>query len=600
MKVIPALFLDDLPSELDACGTNKRKLERFQSKLSSLKFLDPACGCGNFLVVAYREIRKLELEILRQLHSGKSDKRRLFSASLLKIDVDQMYGIEIEEWPARIAEVAMWLIDHQMNILASEAFGLPIMRLPLEKSAKIYHGNALRVDWNRILPADECSYVLGNPPFVGARFQTPEQRKDMEIVCAGIKNSGALDYVCAWYFVAAKYIHGTKVRCSFVSTNSISQGEQVGTLWTELLRQEVTIGFAFRTFNWTSEARGKAHVHVVIIGFGNCDFAEKKIYEVADLSDSPMALKTKNISPYLLPGPNVVVTRTHRPLCDVPEIGVGNKPIDGGNYLFTREEKRAFVKAEPQSKKYFKKFFGAQDFIHNEPRWCLWLGDTPPSELRSMPLVMERIKAVQQFRRESKSAPTRAIADTPTRFHVERIPTQSYLLIPRVSSERRPYIPMGYMRKSALAGDSCLVFPDASLFQFGVLTSEMHMVWVRHICGRLKSDYRYSAKLVYNNFPWPTNVTKVKEAKVTEAAKQVLETRKAFKSQSFADLYDPLTMPKELRDAHKKLDRIVDRVYRPRAFQSERSRMEFLFGRYQTLTQPLLPKAEKKSRKTRR
>ncbi|MDX2132687.1 MAG: DNA methyltransferase [Planctomycetota bacterium] len=587
MKLVRSLFLDDLKAELAACGKDKKKLQAFQDKLASLRFLDPACGCGNFLVVTYRELRLLELEALMLLSGGKVDSARLLLDSLLKVDVDQMHGIEIEEWPARIAEVAMWLIDHQMNQKVGEAFGQPVRRLPLKKSAKIAHANALQTDWNTVLPASKCSYVLGNPPFVGAKYQSDAQRADMEHVCKGIKNEGLLDFVCGWYVVASTYIRGTQIRCGFVSTNSITQGEQVGVLWPELFSRGIKIHFAHRTFQWMSEARGKAHVHVVIIGFGAFDRPGKIIYDYPDSDADPIPVAAANISPYLVPGPDVAITNRSSPLCESPDIGIGNKPIDDSNYLFTTEEMKAFVKVEPGAKKYFHPWYGSEEFINGGHRWCLWIGDADPDELRAMPSVMQRIENVKKFRLASKSKPTRDLAKNPTRFHVENMPKRRFLVIPKVSSERRTYIPMGLMEPSDIASDLLFVLTGTTPYHFGVLTSEMHMAWVRQVCGRLKSDFRYSNKLVYNNFPWPQDATPKQQAAVSAAAEHVLAVRDTFKGQTLADLYDPLAMPKSLRDAHKDLDRAVDKCYRAQPFTSERQRVEYLFDLYQKLITPL-------------
>ncbi len=599
MKLVRSLFLDDLKAELEAAGTSRKKLQDFQSKLASLKFLDPACGCGNFLVVTYRELRELELKALLLMHGGKHDTERLLLDSLLKVDVDQMHGIEIEEWPARIAEVAMWLIDHQMNQKVGEAFGQPVLRLPLKKSAKIAVANALRIDWNDVLPASECSYVLGNPPFVGAKHLSPGQSADLESVANGVKNAGLIDFVCGWYFVASAYIRTTDIRVAFVSTNSITQGEQVGVLWGELFKRAIKIHFAHRTFQWMSEARGKAHVHVVIIGFGASDRPGKIIYDYPEVDADPLPVAAANISPYLVAGPDVAISNRSAALCASPDMGIGNKPIDDGNYLFTTPERDAFIKREPNSKRFIKRFFGADDFISNRPRWCLWLGEAQPAELREMPAVMDRVEAVRKFRAASKSAPTRKLGKTPTRFHVEFVPTDPYLLIPRHSSERRQYIPMGYLDRDTFAGDSCLVVPGATPYHFGILTSEMHMAWVRQVCGRIKSDLRYSNKLVYNNFPWPQDVSDRQRGVVEACAEEVLATRATFKGQTLADLYDPLAMPKALRDAHKDLDRAVDKCYRAAPFTSERQRVEYLFELYQKLSAPLTAPAKRGRRQSK-
>ena len=601
LKLVRSLFLDELKAELAACGTSKSKLEAFQSKLASLRFLDPACGCGNFLVVTYRELRELELQALWLLHGTdkKTGKAKEFQTvlnlhELLKVDVDQMHGIEIEEWPARIAEVAMWLIDHQMNQKVGEAFGRPVRRLPLKKSAKIAHANALQTDWNTVLPAAKCSYVLGNPPFVGAKYQNDAQRADMDAVCKGIKNAGLLDFVSGWYVVASSYIRGTQVRCAFVSTNSITQGEQVGVLWPEMFARGIKIHFAHRTFQWMSEARGKAHVHVVIVGFAAFDRPGKIVYDYPEIDADPIPVAASNISPYLVPGPDLAIVNRSTPLCPSPDIGIGNKPIDGGNYLFTEDEMHAFVKAEPKAKKFFRPWYGAEEFINGDHRWCLWVGDAAPDELRSMPLVTERVEAVKKFRLDSKSKPTRDLAKTPTRFHVEFLPTHRFMVIPEVTSEARDYIPLGFLAPPIIASNKLRILPRASSYDFGVLHSEMHMAWVRHVTGRLESRFQYSIKLVYNNFPWPQDISDKQQSAVAAAAEHVLAVRDTFKGQTLADLYDPLAMPKSLRDAHKDLDRAVDKCYRAQPFTSERQRVEYLFDLYQKLITPLTAAAKPK------
>jgi type I restriction-modification system DNA methylase subunit len=587
LKLVRSLFLDDLQAELAKCGMDRKKLHAFHEKLASLRFLDPACGCGNFLVVTYRELRLLELEILKRLRNPDMDQQRLVLDSLLKVDVDQLFGIEIEEWPARIAEVAMWLVDHQMNQKVGEVFGAPVLRLPLEKSAKIVVGNALRIDWNEVLPASECSYVMGNPPFVGAKFQNEVQKADISQASHGIKSAGLLDYVCGWYLLASRYISGTLVRAAFVSTNSITQGEQVGVLWAELFERGIKIHFAHRTFGWMSEARGKAHVHVVIISFGAFDREGKVLYDYPTLDGEPHPTVVSNISPYLAAGPDIIVTNRSTALCSSPEMGIGNKPVDGGNYLFTSEEMKEFLRVEPRAKRLFRPWYGSREFIHGEHRWCLWLGETPPAELKSMPSVMFRIENVRRFREASGSAPTRKIANSPKHFHVENRPQRRYLVIPKVSSEKRDYIPIGFLKPSVLSSDLLFIIPNSDLYHFGVLTSAMHMAWVRQVCGRLKSDFRYSNKLVYNNFPWPQDLSEKQKAAVEIAAQGVLDARAKYPRETLAALYDPLCTPKPLVDAHRALNRAVDKCYRAARFDSEWARVEFLFNLYQRLTAPL-------------
>ncbi len=606
LKLIRSLFLDQLHEEFEqAKNTSKPAIRRFHEKIGSLKFLDPACGCGNFLVIAYRELRDLEIKVLEELHAqtGVLAQPTFDLRSQLIVDIDQMHGIEIEEWPARIAEVAMWLMDHQMNLKVSDAFGQSVFRLPLDKSAHITCANALRTDWNDVLPAGECDYVLGNPPFVGAKYQTSEQRQEMNDVWGDLRGRGLLDYVTAWYAESSVYLNGRSGRAALVSTNSITQGEQVGVLWPELFRRGIEIDFGHRTFPWQSEARGKAHVHVVIIGFGHGEHDRPEIIHDYEGNGKPVgSVIAANISPYLTDGSDLAVTNRSKPLCDVPEIGIGNKPIDGGNYLFEADDKAEFIRLEPASEPYFHRWYGAREFLQGWERWCLWLGDVSPEKLREMPHTMERVKNVKELRLASKSEPTRKIAQTPTRFHVENMPRGRFLVIPKVSSERRDYIPIGFMSTDNLASDLVFIFPNATLYHFGILHSAMHMAWVRQVCGRLKSDYRYSARLVYNNFPWPDSPTDAQRQRVETAAQSVLDTRQQFPDATLADLYDPLTMPAPLRRAHNALDKAVDRCYRRNAFPDERRRFEYLFELYERLTAPLTAPAigTRKKRPSRR
>ncbi|HRK78081.1 MAG TPA: class I SAM-dependent DNA methyltransferase [Thiobacillus sp.] len=598
LKLIKPLFLDALWAEFGKVKKNRNKLFEFHQKLRGLTFFDPACGCGNFLVIAYRELRLLELDILRASNAGPGS-RFLDIHQAIQLDVDQFHGIEIEEFPAQIAQVALWLVDHQMNLRVSEEFGMYFARIPLKTSPRIVHGNALTLDWNSVLPAERASHVMGNPPFVGAKFMDDAQRADTRAVFDGIANAGLLDFVAAWYVKATRYIAGQPTRCAFVSTNSIAQGEQVGVLWGWLLSQGVKIHFAHRTFSWSNEARGKAAVHCVIVGFGLGEVAEKTIYEYADIKGEPHALPAANINPYLVDAPDVVLDNRRTPVCPVPGIGIGNKPIDGGHYLFTDDEKAEFVRREPQAEKWFRRWLGADEFINGYQRWCLWLGECPPNELRQMPEAMKRVEAVRQFRLASKSPPTQKLADTPTRFHVENMPVSTYLLIPEVSSERRDWIPVGFMHPDTLSSNLVKIVPDATLYHFAILTSTMHMAWVRSVCGRLKSDYRYSAGIVYNNFPWPDKPSDKTRQAIEAAAQAVLDARAHFPGATLADLYDPLTMPPALLRAHQKLDAAVDRAYGKTGFKSDAERVAFLFQRYQALTS-LLPASPASRRKSSR
>jgi hypothetical protein len=604
LKALNPLFLDALRSELDAIkaapnnASKRAKLEEFHRRLGVVRVFDPACGCGNFLIVAYRELRRLELDAVKEMETF-SKGAQIITLNLLRVSVGQFYGIELEEFPARIAEVAMWLIDHQMNLEASLHFGQYYTRLPISDSAHIVHANALRTDWQAVLPAAECSYVVGNPPFVGAKFMSETQRADIADVAKNVRNAGLLDFVTAWYLKAAEYMQGTSIRAAFVATNSISQGEQVGALWGELLARKIHIHFAHRTFKWTNEAPGKAAVHCVIIGLGTFEITNKTLFDYDDGSDEPHATVVINISPYLIAAGNTLVQSRSTPLCNVPLIGIGNKPIDGGNYLFTVEQKEEFIRTEPAAAAFMRPWIGADEFLHNYQRWVLWLGDCPPELLRKMPEALKRVEAVRKFRLASVSAPTRKIAATPTRFHVENMPESSYLLIPSVSSERRFYIPIGFMPREVIASNLCLIIPNATPYHFGVLSSQMHNVWTRYVCGRLKSDYRYSSSIVYNNFPWAESPTEAQKQAVERAAEAVLAARQEFPASSLADLYDPLAMPPALRKAHTELDKAVDRCYRStgKAFGSEQERITFLFELYERYTAPLTAGAVVKAAK---
>jgi hypothetical protein len=603
LKVVNSLFLESLDAELvaisgDASTRRAARIKEYLAKLRSLHFLDPACGCGNFLVISYRELRRLELRALRELHADGAQAEAL--GLLVRVDVDQFYGIEIDRWPAEIARAAMWLMDHQMNQEVSEAFARDYARLPLQTSPHISTDNALLIDWKTVLDPKDCSFVLGNPPFVGGKFQTDEQRANMALVAGDVESYGLLDFVCGWYLKAADYIAGTKIRCAFVSTNSITQGEQAGTLWNHLFQHHhLKIQFAHRTFPWASEARGAAHVHVVIIGFGAFDISPKHIYDIDQNTGQATSLTVANISPYLINGPDKAITNRSKPLCDAPEIGIGNKPIDGGHYLFTPDERAAFLAIEPESAPYFRQWQGAEEFINSIERWCLWLGDAEPAVLQKLPECMKRVEAVRASRASSKSAPTQKLAATPRRFHVEFIPPRRYMVIPEVSSERRRYIPMGFISPEVLSSNKLRIIPAANLWHFGVLASAMHMAWVRVVTGRLKSDYQYSIKLVYNNYPWPANVDAKQRKSVEAAAQSVLDARKPFLppagKSTLADLYDPLTMPAPLAKAHTELDRAVDRCYRDTQFKSDRDRVEHLFNLFEKLTSPPPPEGAENS-----
>lgn len=595
LKLIQPLFLDELRAEFEKIKSNRNRLFEFHKKLRLLKFFDPACGCGNFLVISYRELRALELEVLRASQLLSSGTGHLDVHALIGINVDQFYGIEIEEFPAQIAQVALWLMDHQMNLRVSEEFGTYFARIPLKTSPHIVHDNALRRDWNEVLPAERCSYVLGNPPFVGAMVMSDAQREDVAVVFADLKGYGVLDFVCCWYWKAAKYMADSPIRAAFVSTNSITQGEQVGLLWgplTERFRLRIT--FAHQTFRWSNEAKGVAAVHCVIVGFARNQMGSARLFEYEDISADPHEIQVANINPYLVDGPTVLLINRSVPVCSVPAMRFGNMPRDGGYLILDAVEKEQLLEKEPDVAPWIRPYTGAQEFLNGGMRWCLWLKDIPPSDLRRMPLVMDRVQMVRAFRLKSKAESTRNFAATPTLFCQIAQPDSDYLLVPRVSSERRAFVPMGLVSSVVIGNDQVLLVPGATLFHLGVLSSTMHNAWVRYTCGRLKSDFRYSKDIVYNNYPWPESPTEAHRLAIETAAEAVLDARAQFPGSSLADLYDPLTMPPALLKAHQKLDAAVDKAYEAsggkKSYKSDAERVAFLFELYQKYTS-LLPVA---------
>lgn len=590
LKLIRSLFLDELRAEFErARNTSRPALQRFHRKIASLKFLDPACGCGNFLVLAYRELRLLELETLKELHRVELARGQqvLEVRNELQVTVDQMHGIEILEWPCRIAEVALWLMDHQMNLEVSEAFGQYVARLPLDTSPRIRCANALRIDWNEVLPAAECDYVLGNPPFVGKKARTAEQASDMRQVFGTLTGTGALDYVCCWYRRAAEYIAGHGILAAFVSTNSITQGEQVGVLWPRLLSLfGLTIHFAHRTFSWTSEARGRAHVHVVIVGFTVGNAREKRITDYNRDGERIGTFVVAHISPYLAEGSDRTLANRSRPLADVPRMSFGSMPNDGGFLILDDEARAEAVSRDGRVGAFIRPLLSAQQYLNGEQRWCLWLRDAAPGDIQRIAFIRERVASVRAYREASGRRTTRQLAGFPALFGEIRQPETDYILVPRHSSERRDYIPMSFFDRTHIVSDSCLSVPGGTRYHFGILHSAVHMAWVRHVCGRLESRYRYSVKLVYNNFPWPAP-SDAHKRRVEQAAQGVLDARARFPEATLADLYDPLSMPPVLRRAHLALDRAVDRAYRTQPFPDERRRFEYLFEQYERLVAPL-------------
>jgi hypothetical protein len=666
MKVIGPLFLDDLRAEFERLKARRTgrnaALNEFQNKLSRLRFFDPACGCGNFLVIAYRELRKLELELLQALYADTHIDVGLLS----RVTVDQFHGIELEEFAAEIAKVAMWMTDHIANNELSLTFNRAYARIPLRDSAHIRHGDALEIDWNDVLPAEKCDYLLGNPPFVGAKYQTPEQRAQVRALARLGGSGGTLDYVAAWFLKAGAYVGGSslasplprgevesdevrpgegmgggglsletlsphpaqadrpesptpygrgvgdgrgnkRIRIGFVATNSITQGEQVAQLWPILFdRWHLEIAFAHRTFQWDSEARGKAHVHCVIIGLTHRDAepAEKRLFSYADIKGEPVETRHAALTAYLFDARGVanrhlVVKEEARPINGAPKLVSGSQPIDGGFFIFDHQQRRAFLDQEPAAEPWLRRYVGAEDFINGGERWILALQDAPPEVLRAMPAVMERIQQVREYRSKSQRASTLAIASQPTRYNVEVLPQSPCLILPEVSSERREYIPIGWLEPPTIPSNLVRILENATLWHFGVLTSAMHMAWLRHIGGRLESRYRYSIGLVYNTFPWP-EASPAQRARIEALAQAVLDARAADPAASLADLYDPDTMPAALRQAHRALDLAVDRLYRTQAFAGDRDRVEHLFGRYEALVNPLEREGAKQVRRVNR
>jgi hypothetical protein len=595
-KVIDPLFLDDLRGELDNILAEKvpnkrrRRLLDYQERLASLTFLDPACGSGNFLTETYLSLRRLENRLIRSLYEGQAMFIGGEFQNPVRVSIHQFYGIEINDFAKTVATTALWISEAQMLAETERIVARDIDFLPLKTYPNIAEGNALRMDWrslfNKTTESSQISehstclpdYIMGNPPFVGARMMSAGQKEDLiDVFGAKWKNIGNMDYVCGWYKKAADLMRGTAIKTALVSTNSICQGEQVANLWQPLMQDGIVINFAHRTFRWDSEAKIKAHVHCIIVGFSYEDKKDKVLF------DNGETVPVNHINAYLIDGPDTFVGGRSKPLCDVPEIGIGNKPIDGGNYLFEKEEMEEFIKQEPKSEQYFRPWYGSVEFIHQKPRYCLWLGDCSPAELRSMPHCLKRIEAVREMRLASKSEGTRKLADTPTRFHVENMPKGNFIIVPKVSSERRSYVPMGFMTPDAFASDLVFIIPDATLYHFGVLESSAHMAWMRAVCGRLEMRYRYSKDVVYNNFPWP-GVNEVQRERIEQTAQAILDARALYPDSSLADLYDPVTMPPELLKAHRDNDRAVMAAYGFPSTMSESEIVAHLFALYNQLT----------------
>ena len=619
LKVIEPLFLDDLRAEFRRLqarrdGRAVADLRKFRDKLGSLRLFDPACGCGNFLIIAYRELRTLEIDVLREIAS-RATATQLALAVQSVVEVDQFYGIEIGEFPARIAATALWMMDHIMNNRLSLEFGQTYARIPIEKSPHIRNADALEIDWADVLPPDECSYVFGNPPFRGAKYQSPEQRAQVRRVAALVGRGGTLDYVTAWFICAGDYVRQAQPadgarppRIGFVATNSITQGEQVAQLWPLLLdHRRLEIAFAHRTFAWGSDARGKAHVHVVIVGLDAADHAprDRRLFAYEDINGEPLEGRHAVITPYLFDGgalanPHVVVWEESRPINSLPRLVIGSKPIDGGHYILDAPARAELLAVCSEVAPFVRPYVGSWEYLNGGERYILCLHDAPPELLRREPALRQRVAAVGEFRQRSKSAPTRTLAATPTLYHVNVIPNAPFLVVPEVSSERREYVPIGWLEPPVVPSNLVRVLEGATKRTFALLTSAMHMAWLRHIGGRLKSDYRYSIGLVYNTFPLPPGFADADTSGLDPLAQAVLDARAAHANATLADMYGPDLMPPDLRKAHQALDRAVDRLYRRKRFTSERERVEYLFALYERTQAPLAAEAGVKTQAKRR
>lgn len=581
-KVIDPLFLNDLKRELAEIKeiavekTRTAKLRDYQTKLASLTFLDPACGSGNFLTESYLSLRRLENEVLPLLNEDQIVMEML---NPIKVSIHQFYGIEINDFAATVAKTALWIAESQMMKETEDVVHMSLDFLPLKTYANITEGNALRLDWETVIPKANLNYIMGNPPFVGYTYQTLEQKQDLDAVLSGIGKN--LDYVSGWYFKASQFIVGTDIRVAFVSTNSITQGEQVSVIWKPLFdKYGIHIDFACRTFRWDSEASIKAHVHCVIVGFSTASNLSKPYIYIGDREHT-----SENINAYLIDAPNIFIARRNKPLCDVPSICKGSQPTDGGNLILSAEDREQIISRHPEAYEFIKLFLGSAEFINKKARYCLWLKDANPTVLRKIPEILERVQSVREFRLNSKKAATRKQADSPTLFTEIRQPTTNFVVIPEVSSQTRKYVPIGFLHPDVICSNKLQLIPGATMFHFGVLTSNVHMAWMRVVCGRLKSDYDYSGNIVYNNFPWPTP-TEEQKAKIERTAQAILDARALYPDSSLADLYDEVTMPPELRKAHQENDKAVMRAY---GFDikttTETSCVAELMRRYQELTE---------------
>ena len=599
MKALGPLFLDDLWERFEAAKNNATKLERLHEDLAAIRVLDPACGCGNFLVIAYRNLRRLELQILKRCRDLAGDRQMVLDVdNMTKIRIDHFYGIEIEEWPSRIAETAMFLVDQQANHELALEFGCAPDRLPIKIAPVIRLGNALRMDWNELLPAATCSFVVGNPPFVGKQTRSAEQQEDMTLTFGDAPGTGNLDYVAAWYGRAAAYVKDSPTECAFVSTSSISQGEQASILWPTLFRQGMAITFAYRPFKWSSEAAGSAQVSVVIVGFGGQSTVHRKKFVIEEVPGVGISTTPADvIGPYLTAGSTVVVEKRRVPIGGVPTMVFGSMPNDGGHLVFTDEQATDIRSRDPLAAKYLRRFLGAQEIIDGTHRWCIWAPNPDPRDVNKSSILRDVAKQVRDYRESSNRPATRALAAFPLRFGEVRQPSSRYLAIPRVSSENRLYLPTLFLDATDVASDALLTVDNADDFIFGVLSSKMFVSWLAGVGGRLESRFRVSAEIVYNNFPFPA-CTDAQRGRIEAASRTVLETRSSFSDASLADLYNPAAMPESLVRAHMALDTAVEAAFGVGPFKSNGDRLSALLARYAELTADLF--TDGKPKKTRK
>ncbi|QWD83917.1 class I SAM-dependent DNA methyltransferase [Polynucleobacter sp. MWH-P3-07-1] len=603
LKVIQPLFLDELHEEFNKAKGNKTKLTTLYDKLPTLKFFDPACGCGNFLVIAYREIRRIENDVINELFfKGQAQGGLLDIATLCRVNIGQFYGIEIDEAATHIARVALYITDHQLNLEAANKFGKTRATVPLVTTPHIHCDNALRKDWEDVVKAEDCSYIFGNPPFIGAALKSKEQQADMKLLFDSVDNYGKLDYVCAWYLIASKYItKNTNVVVAFVSTNSIVQGEQPPILWKPLLANHIKIKFAHRTFKWTNEARASAVVQCVIVGFGKQDWPYCIVYDYKDgVETEPTEIKAKQINAYLVDAENLLIEKRSSALCPgLPELVRGSIPYDDGNFLLSEDEKNEIIRREPNASKFIKKYGGAKEMLTNDWRYCIWLKDATPSEILSLPIIKDKVERVRKYRQESATASINSKKDVPSLFGDIRQPNADYLLIPRHSSENRKFLPIAYVSKDVICADSAYALPNASLYHFGVLNSSMHNSWMRAIAGRLESRYRYSSNIVYNNFIWVTDLNDEDKSEIERCSQNILDIRNGLAGTNVGDAYKTIVMPVELIKAHRELDKAVDKAYGYKGADDDASRVAFLFKKYEELTS-LLPSTTLKKKRIKK